>query len=92
MIYLCFSLKFVTFKRKNMVLFKKYKNHPDESIRERGNNWAIAIGLQRVDGLNVSAFLIQVARQEIERKITMNKAQAMIDEHYTQMNSYQTCR
>ena len=46
-----------------MVLFKKYKNHPDESIRERGNNWAIAIGLQRVDGLNVSAFLIQVARQ-----------------------------
>ena len=67
-----------------MVLFKKYKNHPDESIRERANNWAIVIGLQRVDGLNVSDFLIQVARQEIEGKITMNKAQAMIDEHYAQ--------
>ncbi len=85
-------MKFVTFKRKNMVLFEKYKNHPNESIRERANNWAIVIGLQRVDGLNVSDFLIQVARQEIEGKITMNKAQAMIDEHYTQMNSNQTCQ
>ena len=75
-----------------MVLFEKYKNHPDESIRERANNWAIVIGLQRVDGLNVSDFLIQVARQEIEGKITMNKAQAMSDEHYTQMNSNQTCQ
>lgn len=75
-----------------MVLYEKYKNHPDESIRERANNWAIVIGLQRVDGLNVSDFLIQVARQEIEGKITMNKAQAMIDEHYTQMNSNQTCQ
>jgi hypothetical protein len=75
-----------------MVLFEKYKNHPDESIRERANNWAIVIGLQRVDGLNVSDFLIQVARQETEGIITMNKAQAMIDEHYTQMNSNQTCQ
>ena len=75
-----------------MVLFEKYKNHPDESIRERANNWAIVIGLQREDGLNVSDYLIQVARQEIEGKITMNKAQAMIDEHYTQMNSNQTCQ
>ena len=57
-----------------MALFKEYKNHPDESVRERANNWAIAIGLQRVDGLNVSDFLFQVARQEIEGKITMDEA------------------
>ena len=48
-----------------MALFKEYKNHPDQFVRERANNWAIAIGLQRVDSLNVSDFLIQVARQEI---------------------------
>ena len=70
-----------------MALFEEYKNHPDESVRERATNWTIAIGLQCVDGLNVSDFLIQVARQEIERKITMDKAQALIDEHYAQMNS-----
>ena len=70
-----------------MALFEEYKNHPDPIVRERANNWAIAIGLQRVDGLNVSEFLIQVARQEIEGRITMNEAKAIIDEHYAQTNS-----
>ena len=70
-----------------MAIFEEYKNNPDPIIRERANNWTIAIGLQRVDGLNVSDFLIQVARQEIEGKITMDEAQAMLDEHYTQMDS-----
>jgi len=51
-----------------MALFEEYKNHPDPIVRERANNWAIAIGLQHVDGLNVSDFLIQVACQEIEVK------------------------
>ena len=70
-----------------MVLFEEYENHPDESVRERTTNWAIAIGLQCVDGLNVSDFLIQVARQEIEGKITKDKAQILIDKHYAQINS-----
>ena len=70
-----------------MTIFEEYKNNPDKFVRERANNWAIAIGLQCVDGLNVSYILIQVARMEIEGKITMNEALAMIDEHYTQMDS-----
>ena len=70
-----------------MALLEEYKKHPDESVRERANNQAIAIRLQCVDGLNVSGFLIQVARQEIEGKITMNEAQTLIDEHYAQINS-----
>ena len=70
-----------------MALFEEYKNHPYPFVRERANNWAIAIGLQRVDGLCVSDFLIQVTRQEIEGKITMNEAQTLIDEHYAQINS-----
>ena len=35
----------------------------------------------------MSDFLIHVARQEIEGKITMNEAQTLIDEHYAQINS-----
>ena len=70
-----------------MALFEEYKNHQDPFVKERANNWAIAIGLQRVDGLNVSDFLIQVARLEIEGKITMNEVQTLIDEHYEQMHS-----
>lgn len=67
-----------------MALFEEYKNHQDPFVWERASNWTVAIGLQRVDGLSVSDFLIQVARMEIEGKITMNEAQAMIDEHYAQ--------
>lgn len=70
-----------------MALFEGYRNHPDESVRERASNWAVAIGLQRVDGLSVSDFLVEVARQEIEGKITMNEARTMIAEHYAQMYS-----
>ena len=67
-----------------MALFEEYKNNIDQIVRERTNNWAIAIELQRVDELNISDFLIQVARQEIEGKITMDEAQILIDEHYEQ--------
>ena len=67
-----------------MALFEEYKNHQDPFVRERASNWTVAIGLQRVDALSVSDFLILVARMEIEGKITMNEAQAMIDEHYAQ--------
>lgn len=73
-----------------MALFEEYKNHPDKLVRKRANNWAIAIGLQCVDGLSISEFLIQVARQEIEGKITMDEAQTLIDEHYAQMHSNQS--
>ena len=57
-----------------MALFEEYKNNLDLIVRERANNWAIAIGLQRVNRLNVFDFLIHVARQEIEGKITMDEA------------------
>ena len=73
-----------------MALFEEYRNHPGETVRERASNWAIAIGLQRVDGLNVSDFLIEVACQEIEGKVTMDEAQTLINAHYTQMNSNRT--
>ena len=56
-----------------MGLVEEYKNHPDKAIRERANNWGAAIGLQNVDGLSVSEFLIQLARQQIEGKITMEE-------------------
>ena len=49
-----------------MPLFEEYKNYPDPFVRERANNWAIAIGLQHIDRLNVSDFLVQVARQKVE--------------------------
>ncbi|MBQ2885756.1 MAG: antitoxin VbhA family protein [Alphaproteobacteria bacterium] len=65
-----------------MGLFEEYKNHPDKAVRERANNWGAALGLQIVDGLSVSEFLIQLARQQIEGKITMEEVTQKLNEHY----------
>ena len=51
-----------------MPFLEEYKNHPDESVRKKTGNWAIAIGLQRIDWLSVSDFMLEVAYQEIEGK------------------------
>ena len=71
-----------------MGLFDEYKNHPDKDVRERAGNWSTAIGLQDVDGLNVSEFLIQLARQQIEGKITMDEVTQRLNEHYKHRKLY----
>ena len=69
-------------------LFEEYKNHPDKDVRDRANNWSAAIGLQNVDGLSVSEFLIQLARQQIEGKITMEEVTQRLNEHYKHRKLY----
>ena len=71
-----------------MGLFDEYKNHPDKAVKERANNWSAAIGLQDVDGLSVSEFLIQLARQQIEGKITMDEVTQRLNEHYGHNKSH----
>ena len=71
-----------------MGLFEEYQNHPDKAVRERASNWSTAIGLQDVDGLNVSEFLIQLARQQIEGKITMDEVTQRLNEHYEHSKLY----
>lgn len=71
-----------------MELFEEYKNHTDKDVRERANNWGAAIGLQNVDGLSVSEFLIQLARQQIEGEITMEEVTQRLNEHYEHSKLY----
>ena len=71
-----------------MGLFEEYKKHPDKDVRERANNWSVAIGLQNVDGLSVSEFLIQLARQQIEGKITIEEVTQRLNEHYKYRKLY----
>ena len=71
-----------------MGLFEEYKKHPDKDVRERANNWGAAIGLQNVDGLSVSEFLIKLAQQQIEGKITMAEVTQRLDEHYKHRKLY----
>lgn len=85
---LAISHIFSNFIRKIMGLFEEYKNHPDKAVRERANNWGAAIGLQNVDGHNVSGFLIQLARQQIEGEITMEEVTQRLNEHYEHSKLY----
>ncbi|MBP3625265.1 MAG: Fic family protein, partial [Peptococcaceae bacterium] len=46
--------------------------------------WQIAIGLQQVDGLYTSAYLLDTAKEHIEGKITITEAQQRIHKYYEQ--------
>ncbi len=50
--------------------------------RERADAWATAIGLQKVDGLTPSRFLIETAKAHIEGRITQNQARRRIHDYY----------
>ncbi|MFK2325001.1 antitoxin VbhA family protein [Bacteroides fragilis] len=50
--------------------------------RERAQLWRTSIGLQDVDNLRVSNFLIETARKHIEGDISMDEVSRLIDEHY----------
>lgn len=49
---------------------------------ERAENWQVAIGLQAVDGLKPSAYLVETAREHIEGRIDISEAQRRIRSYY----------
>ena len=48
-------------KKSTKSFFKEYINQDDPEKKERAINWRTAIGLQAVDGLRVSDFLLEIA-------------------------------
>ena len=65
---------------------KGFDEYYDEAVepgkRERAFAWATAIGLQDVDGLKPSKYLVQTARRHIEGEITAAEARRLVDEYY----------
>ena len=51
--------------------FEEYIRQGEPQKREKGYAWQTAIGLQAVDALKPSEYLIQTARQHIEGDITI---------------------
>lgn len=51
---------------------------------EKGEAWQTAIGLQAVDGLKTSAYLLDTAKEHIEGKISIDEAQKRIQSYYEQ--------
>ena len=62
--------------------FKEYLRESEPDKAHKGYAWSTAIGLQAVDGLKPSKYLVDTAIQNIEGKITMKEAQSLIDSYY----------
>lgn len=62
--------------------FKEYIKQSEPGKRERGYAWHTAIGLQAVDGLQPSGYLIKTAIQNIEGEITLDQVQKLLESYY----------
>ena len=62
--------------------FDEYIRQGDPQKKERAEAWRVAIGLQAVDGLKVSDYLLELARRNIEGEISMEEVNKLLDEYY----------
>ena len=62
--------------------FDKYIVQGEPDKKAKANSWQTAIGLQDVDGLKPSEYLIKTAVQHIEGDITIDQVKDMLDTYY----------
>ena len=67
--------------------FDKYIVQGEPGKKEKANAWQTAIGLQDVDGLKPSEYLIKAAVQHIEGDITIDQVKDMLDTYYQTKDS-----
>lgn len=61
---------------------EEYIRQGEPLQRERGETWRVAIGLQQVDGLTPSEYLLDTAQKHIEGNISIDEAKRLIDAYY----------
>ena len=62
--------------------FKEYFRESEPGKREKGYAWHTAIGLQAVDGLKTSDYLVHTAVRNIEGEISFEEANALLQSYY----------
>ena len=62
--------------------FKEYIRESEPNKREKGYAWQTAIGLQAVDGLKTSKYLINTAIRNIEGDISIDEANSLLNSYY----------
>lgn len=60
----------------------EYERLGEPNQAEKSQAWQTAIGLQQVDGLATSKYLLETAKEHIEGRINIDEAQARIDSYY----------
>lgn len=68
--------------------FKEYIRETEPDKRDKGYAWRTAIGLQAVDGLKTSEFLMRTAVRNIEDEITFEEANALLQSYYKENPAY----
>lgn len=68
-------------------LFEQYLKDVEGDKSDKTYLWSTAIGLQDVDGLRPSKYLLDTAIENIEGKITIKQAQELIDSYYKENDS-----
>lgn len=64
--------------------FKEYIKESEPDMRDKGYAWHTAIGLQAVDGLKTSDYLVRTAVRNIEGEISFEEANALLQTYYEQ--------
>ena len=62
--------------------FDEYKKLAEPSARKKLENWRVAIGLQQVDDLTPSEYLFEIAKKNIDGKISTDDAEKQITTYY----------
>lgn len=62
--------------------FKEYIKESEPSKRDKGYAWHTAIGLQAVDGLKPSEYLVHTAIRNIEGEISLEEASVLLQTYY----------
>jgi len=62
--------------------FEEYIRQGEPDKKERAQIWRTAIGLQAVDGLQVSEYLKETVRRNIEGEISIDDVQRLVKEYY----------
>lgn len=69
-------------EKEQYIDFDAYERAKEPHKREKAYYWATAIGLQKVDGLETSDYLKEVAQRNIEGEINIEKAQELVRTYY----------
>ena len=62
--------------------FEQYIRVTESKPKERAELWQTAIGLQKVDGLSVSDYLIETAKKHIEGEVSIDDVDTLISTYY----------
>ena len=62
--------------------FDEYIRQGEKGPKEKAQAWQTAIGLQDVDGIKPSAYLLDTAKRHIEGDITIDEVKGLLDTYY----------